>query len=158
MSIFSCHVTHHPPNLGTQNSNDLLSLYSVGRWGSVRELEICKVAPRPTGCLPTRLLTTAQPGLSFCAAEDKPQGASTCQGPACIMLAKVPLADPRHIAKPRVGTGGHCTGAFIVVTSLTGCPRAVCWCKGSVAERSAQCLACIGVCPGHRDWHDETAL
>lgn len=67
-----------------------------------------KVAPRPTGCLPTRLLTTPQPHLSFCAAEDEPQGASACQGPACIMLANVPLADPRH-ASPSPDLAGEGT-------------------------------------------------
>lgn len=110
-------VTHHPLNLGTQNSNDLLSFYSVGRWGSVRESEMCKVVSGPPGSLPTGLLITPQPGLSFCAAEDQPQGPSTCQAPAAPCWLT-------HTAKPSVGTEGTAQGHSLWLPAW----QAGCWC------------------------------
>lgn len=149
-------LTHHPLNLGTQNSNDLLSFYSVGQWGSVRELEMCKVASGPPGSLPTGLLITPQPGLSFCAAEDKPQGPSTCQAPACILLANTHgQAQGRHGRAPHKGIHcGHQPHRLLQGWVLV---------RGKGFDRTALLRAqhsvwpALDVCPGHRDWCDETA-
>lgn len=52
------------------------------------------------------------------------------------MLANVPRVGEHGVAKPRAGTGGDDTGAFVVATSVTGCPGL--WRRGR--DNLAKCL------------------
>lgn len=77
--------------------------------------------------------------------EDKPQGPSTCQASACIVLSNVPLADAGHVAKPSqcrrglhrsIHSGHQCYG----------CHRAVGATCDNVAQGSVRHLACLHLC------------